>query len=458
LNKTFNQPTNQTLLIIGYVWPEPNSSAAGTRMMQLIEVLNQDHWKITFASPAKLGEHKQDLTSYDIQEKNIELNDSSFDQFIEQLQPGLVIFDRFMMEEQFGWRVEQYAPQAIRVLNTEDLHSLRASRQQILKHYLKTQPQEVDLTNLKLNDQAWLFAEMAKSDIAKREIASIFRCDLTLMISEFEMELLHQQFHVPKQQLFYLPFLYGSINPSALPTFEQRQHFVTIGNFRHQPNWDAVLWLKESIWPKIRQQLPNAELHIYGAYPPPKATALHNPKQGFLVKGWAQDAFEVIAHAKVLLAPLRFGAGIKGKLAEAMLNGTPSVTTLIGSESMLELNIEHWPGVIANNTNDFVQAAITLYQDDQAWQNYQMTGFKNVSQRYLKYGDSHNNGSYSDVYNGNSNIENNLLTTIKNLQTNLNQYRDQNFIGSMLNHHHHKSTKYMAQWIEAKNKNQEDRP
>jgi len=443
-------PTDQpkTALIIGYVWPEPNSSAAGTRMMQLIQVLQNDHWQITFASPANLGEHKQNLESLGIKEQVIELNDCRFDLFIEQLQPGLVIFDRFMMEEQFGWRVEQYAPNALRILNTEDLHSLRACRETLLKTYLKTniknQSKALDLTDLQFTDPAYLFKNMATTDLAKREIAAIFRCDLTLMISEFEIDLLQQQFKIPKSQLHYLPFLYQPIETTLLPSFEQRQHFVTIGNFRHQPNWDAVLWLKESTWPLIRQQLPQAELHIYGAYPPPKATALHNPKQGFLIKGWAKDAFEVIANSKVLLAPLRFGAGIKGKLAEAMLNGTPNVTTLIGAESMLSQNIEHWPGAIANNAADFAHAAVTLYQDNQAWQKHQTLGFNNVNQLYVN----------------NDNLQskaNKFINQIEYLQSNLQQHRAQNFMGAMLNHHHHKSTKYMAQWIEAKNRNQEDK-
>ncbi|GAB6070082.1 glycosyltransferase family 4 protein [Thiomicrorhabdus hydrogeniphila] len=443
--------TPKIALIIGYVWPEPNSSAAGTRMMQLIQVLQNDDWQITFASPANLGEHKQNLESLGIKEQNIELNDCRFDRFIEELQPGLVIFDRFMMEEQFGWRVEQYAPKAVRILNTEDLHSLRACRENLLKAHLKTnlknQSKELDLTNLQLTNQAYLFKNMATTDLAKREMAAIFRCDLTLMISEFEIELLQQQFKIPKSQLHYLPFLYQPVENTLLPSFEQRQHFVTIGNFRHQPNWDAVLWLKEAIWPLIRQQLPQAELHIYGAYPPPKATALHNHKQGFLVKGWAKDAYEVIANAKVLLAPLRFGAGIKGKLAEAMLNGTPSVTTLIGSESMLSQNIEHWPGAIANNASDFANAAVTLYQDDQAWQKHQTYGFKNALQRYVNNKDLHNH----------NNFEYTLINQINYIKNNINQHRAQNFMGSMLNHHHHKSTKYMAQWIEAKNRNQEDK-
>ena len=444
----------KTLLIIGYVWPEPNSSAAGTRMMQLINLFKQREWEITFASPANLGEHKENLAIHGVSEQNIALNDSSFDEFVKQLSPGLVIFDRFMMEEQFGWRVEQHAPQALRILNTEDLHALRQCRQNQIKQYLKSQPNEVDLTELALTDQAWLFKNMAKSDIAKREIASIFRCDLTLMISEFEITLLQEQFQVPKRQLHYLPFLYDQINTKKLPTFEERAHFVTIGNFRHDPNWDAVLWLKESIWPKIRQQLPKAELHVYGAYPPPKATALNNPNQGFLVKGWAANSSQVIQNARVLLAPLRFGAGIKGKLAEAMLNGTPNVTTVIGTESMLASNCDHWPGMVANDSCHFANSAVSLYEDYQAWSKYQTIGFKNVLQLYVK---NELTGVQKTVTNSlniptASSQGDDFLQKLEVLINNLDHHRNQNFIGSMLNHHHHKSTQYMAQWIEAKNK------
>jgi len=435
---------NKTLLIIGYVWPEPNSSAAGTRMMQLISLFKVSGWNITFASPAKQGDHKEDLALLGITEQEIELNNSSFDRFLQSLQPNMVIFDRFMMEEQFGWRVEQYAPQALRVLNTEDLHSLRTCRQNVIKSYLKTKPHSLNLNSLQLTDQAWLFQEMAKTDIAKREISAIFRSDLTLMISQFEMTLLQEQFNVPSCQLLYLPFQYNPVEIASLPTYEERQHFVTIGNFRHEPNWDTVLWLKESIWPLIRKQLPQAEMHIYGAYPPPKATALHNPKQGFLIKGWASDAHEVIRSAKVLLAPLRFGAGIKGKLAEAMLNGTPSVTTLIGCESMMENDSNIWPGEIANDSLRFANAAVSLYSNDQAWLTSQKVGFNYASQHYVI-----NNDNTIELDTSNHP----LTSKIEHLSQQLETHRSQNFIGQLLNHHHHKSTKYMAQWIEAKNRN-----
>lgn len=93
--------------------------------------------------------------------------------------------------------------------------------------------------------------------------------------------------------------------------------------------------MKHSLWPLIRRQLPGAQLHIYGAYTPPKATALHNPAQGFHVMNWAEDALQVMTAARICLAPLRFGAGIKGKLADAMVAcGTPNITTPVGAEAM----------------------------------------------------------------------------------------------------------------------------
>ena len=91
-------PSFQHVLIIGYVWPEPNSSAAGSRMMQLIQAMQSQGWPITFASPAQLSEHMVDLESLGIHCQSIELNSESFDTYISELNPDLVIFDRFMME------------------------------------------------------------------------------------------------------------------------------------------------------------------------------------------------------------------------------------------------------------------------------------------------------------------------------------------------------------------------
>ena len=108
-----------TVLIIGFVFPEPNSSAAGTRMLQLIHFFISQNYTIVFATSCKKSDNAFDLSALNIQIVEILLNDSSFDNFVNELNPAIVLFDRFMTEEQFGWRVAQSCPNALRILDTE---------------------------------------------------------------------------------------------------------------------------------------------------------------------------------------------------------------------------------------------------------------------------------------------------------------------------------------------------
>ncbi len=403
------------VLVIGYVWPEPNSSAAGFQMLATLRAYQQQGWQVTFATPAVQTEHMVDLSAEGITSKAIELNNNSFDDYLLKLQPDIVHFDRFMMEEQFGWRVDQHSPNALKILDTVDLQCLRHARYEALK------------ANRELTQQDLM------SELAKREIAAILRCDIALIISQHEMQLLTERFNVSARLLHYLPFMVDvNTLPKATKTFEQRQHFITIGNFRHAPNWDSVRYL-QSLWPHIRKQLPQAELHIYGSYPPPKATALHNPQTGFLIKGWAENAHAVMQSARVCLAPLRFGAGLKGKLLDAMIMQTPSVTSTIGAEGMIKSDTP-WPGAIADETADFVNAAVNLYQDEKVWE-----------------ANKRNAASYLQQFNGEP-LAIKLIEKIEQVQANLKQHRINNFTGAMLKHHTMMSTKYMSQWIMEKNK------
>lgn len=412
----------QKVLILGKVWPEPNSSAAGTRMLELISFFKNLNYFVGFASAAGKSEFSFDLASVEVSEFAIELNDTSFDAFIKNYQPNMVVFDRFTTEEQFGWRVAQYCPNAIRILDTEDLHCLRDARQKAVK----------EQREFKLNDLL--------STTAYREIASIYRCDLTLIISKIELNFLLDFFKIDASLLIYLPFLLDPLSPdeiNQLPEFAKRSDFISIGNFLHEPNWDAVLYLKKEIWPKIREQLPHANIQIYGAYPSHKVDQLHNTKEGFYVKGRAKEVKKVMQSAKVLLASLRFGAGLKGKLIDAMLNGTPSVTTSIGAEAM-HSDLD-WCGEIQNDSNAFAKAAVNLYLNETHWKNAQKQGFEIIENVFPK-----------------KHLESELHTRIQLLRTKLEQHRLNNFTGAMLQQHTMQSTKYMALWIEAKNKNNEN--
>jgi hypothetical protein len=410
---------NQHVLIIGFVWPEPNSSAAGGRMVQLISIFKEHRFDVTFASPAMDSDYMIDLYSLGVSKKSITLNCSSFDVFVKEINPSIVLFDRFMMEEQFGWRVAENCPDALRLLDTEDLHCLRLARQKAFK---ENRPFSTD--------------DLLVEDVAKREIASILRCDVSLMIAEYEMELLQTVFKIDSNLLYYLPLLLEPVSVSTiqkLPSFEERNNFVFIGNFLHEPNWNAVQYLKETIWPLIRKQMPEAVLQIYGAYPSQKVLQLHQPKQGFYIMGRADDAQEVVKNARVILVPLRFGAGIKGKLLEAMQCGTPSVTTTIGAESMC--GDLPWNGFIADDVPIFAEKAVELYLDKNLWLKAQENGFEIIEKRYLK-------SVFADDF----------IQYVLKIQTHLKPHRLQNFMGTLLQHHTLTSTKYMSRWIEEKNK------
>ncbi len=386
-------------------------------MLQLLDFFLKSDYDITVASSAAVTEFSADLEAMGIKTRAIALNNSSFDVFVKELMPNVVIFDRFLTEEQFGWRVAEQVPDALRILDTEDLHSLRHVRELCFKK------------GVQFTTAIWL-----QDDKTKREIASIFRCDLSLIISSFELELLIDIVKINRSLLVSLPFMVDEIKETKMwPIYEQRTDFLFIGGGKHAPNLDAIAYLKTVIWPLIHQQLPEAKLNICGAYLPQQVLEMHNPKQGFLVQGRVEEAKAVMQQSKVCLAPLRFGAGIKGKLLDAMRYGTPSVTTSIGAEGMQ--GILEWNGAVKNDSKEFANAAVTLYTDKNTWKKSQLQGKTLVNTLFGK-------NSFIKVF----------TEKLEHLQKNLPQHRQQNFMGQLMQHQTMASTKYMSKWIEEKNK------
>ncbi|WP_397299768.1 glycosyltransferase [Nonlabens ulvanivorans] len=406
------------LLIIGHTWPEPQSTAAGTRMLQLIKLFKDAGFAITFASAASRSDYSFQLASIEVEEKAILLNNHSFNDWVKEEQFNAVMYDRFMIEEQFGWRFRESCPNSINILDTEDLHFLRKAREVALKNN-----EEVSLKHL-------------HSEQAMREIASMYRCDVSLIISEYEMELLQNQFRIPRELLHYLPFLVGSgtlknLKSSNFKSFQERSHFSTIGNFIHKPNYDAVLYLKTKIWPLIRKELPKAEMQVYGAYESPKVSQLQNEKQGFYINGRAIEAKEVIENSRVVLAPIRFGAGLKGKLFTAMETGTPFVGTPIAMEGIYSTTTSS----LNQTPADFAQQAIELYSHENLWKEQQELGFQILLKRF-----------------GIQLYKDRFISRINDVMINLELHRLQNFMGQLLQQQTFNSTKYFSQWIEEKNK------
>jgi hypothetical protein len=409
---------DKRILIIGLVWPEPTSSAAGSRMVQLITLFVEYKYEVTFACAASKSEYSHDLPALGVTEQPIKLNDESFNTFLKNYDPCIVLFDRYMVEEQYGWRVQQECPSTLRLLDTEDLHCLRQARYQAIK---KTGIlDQIDYYN----------------DTAKREIASILRCDLSLIISEVEMQLLADIYHISEQLLYYLPFLERPIlekDMAAWTPFEQREGFMFIGNYLHEPNWRTVQTLKTEIWPILRKLVPEAKMHIYGAYAGQKVMQLHNEKEKFYVHGRAKDARMVMSIHRLVVAPIQFGAGVKGKFIDAMQSGTPTVTTSAGAEAMS--GKLPWNGTIVDNLQGFATAAQALYQDKSLWEDSRNNSVEIINTRYAK-----------DVY------AKPFIDKLKCLLSGLKPHRENNFFGQILQHQTVNSLKYMSLWIEEKNK------
>ncbi|WP_010182879.1 glycosyltransferase [Aquimarina agarilytica] len=407
------------LLIIGHVWPQPNATAAGEHMLHLIHFFKDLKYQIFFVSAAQQPSDFNVFENLVIQTASVAINDDNFDTLLLDYAPDVVLFDRFMVEEQFSWRVKKECPNAIRILDTEDLHFLRKQRQKALNTITTTTTTTTIVDSL--------------SDQAKRELASMYRCDLNLMISLKEIDILTTTYNFPKHLLHYIPLLSDKVENDLFIPFNERKDLVFVGNFLHEPNWHAVQILKKEIWPVLSKKIPNVKLHIYGAYATEKNYQLHNEKQGFLVHGYVKDLEAVLEKSSLLLAPLYFGAGQKGKLLKAMQCGTPTVTTSLGAEAMQFDKL--WPGAIADDINDFIERVITLYTDAYQWNKAQQNIAELVNSHYL----------YNTHFNF---FKEKLVELIENITI----HRTKNITGQILWHQSMRSTEFMSRWIIEKNK------
>ena len=418
-NRTRNMQGSKILLCIGFVYPEPKSSAAGTRILQLLKCFTEANYKVVFGTTARRTPHSQNLEAFGIEAVELQLNNASFDVFISKLNPAVVLFDRFMTEEQFGWRVAKYCPNALRILDTEDLHFLRKARAK------------------NLDSKMYFSKAFLKSDIASREIASIYRCDLSLIISEVELDILTQEVGIPLNLLIYIPFIFEfSKHEKSLAhqaSFEARNDFVFIGNFLHRPNLQAVTHLKTHIWPLIHKKLAEAKLYIYGAYAKSEHFSLQNESQNFFISGRTDDLGLVLKSHRMLLAPIQFGAGLKGKVVEAMRYGIPCGLSSIAAEGVFGRHSSN--GFIDDEVLSFAAKAVQLYSNKGDWQKAQTNGFKVFEKRFSR-----------------SEFEGPFLKTIDGLMENIDTHRLNNVTGMLLLHHSQQSTKYLSKWIAAKNK------
>jgi GT2 family glycosyltransferase/glycosyltransferase involved in cell wall biosynthesis len=254
---------------------------------------------------------------------------------------GLFYLIRLEVAEAVLKKVREVAPGARVIFHSPDLCSLREAR-------------EAELEN----------SEAARTRAAQtraRELEVMRQVDHVVVVSDAEVIFL--QAHLLDPPISVFPALYAPIVADPAP-YEGRQNLFFLGGFSHTPNIDAVQWFAEEIWPLVRPRLPGAEFHIVGAEAP---TSIHelDAIPGIKVAGYVADLDPILSTMRMGVAPLRFGAGIKGKITMTMGAGIPCVCTGIAAEGMHLQNGVHT--LIADTAQDFADAVVKLHTDPELW-------------------------------------------------------------------------------------------
>lgn len=269
-----------------------------------------------------------------------------------------IVICRYHLAEYLAPLARRLVPGALLVLDTVDLHHLREAREAELH-----------------GDRR--LARLARST-RRRELSAVAAVDVTWVVSAAEREVLHAA--LPRTRVEIVSNIHEA---SAEPRgFGERNGLLFLGGARHPPNVDAVEWLLRDIFPLVRQRLADCVLHVVGPGFPEALGGIPIP-DGVVVHGFVPDIAPLLDHCRVGLAPLRFGAGIKGKVNACMAAGIPVVATACAAEGMRLHDGEDI--LIAEDADAFAAAVERLYLDPALWHRLSLAGLENVS-RYFSFG------------------------------------------------------------------------
>lgn len=349
-------PRKKCILVCDLHIPFPDRDAASFRMHQILLCLLELGFHVTFWPdlPNAPKYYVQNLKN-----EGIEVIDPSIS-FEELLKKRAHVYDFILISRanvapKYLPSIQFFAPFATRIYDTMDLHYLRVRRQSEI---------EDDLSGQKKADH-WQTIELGIMQ----------RCNQYLVVSETEKKELERH-NVPSSKIHVVSLIQPvyKVRP-----FEERQNFLFIGNFGHTANLDGLKWYFDHIWSHVLKKLPHARTILLG-------NAL--PKEQFCVYpqidivGFAADPSSYFHNAKVFICPLRWGAGVKGKIAQALAFGLPVVTTSIGAEGMHLTDKEH--ALIADDPEDFAKKLVRLHTQKEIWDYLSEKGQIHVQTHFSK--------------------------------------------------------------------------
>jgi glycosyltransferase involved in cell wall biosynthesis len=265
-----------------------------------------------------------------------------------------VILSRIEVAERHHAAVRRHSPDALVLFDTVDLHFLRQDR-------------EVEL-------RGEVTGGFDPATTRRAELAAMGACDVTVVCSTAEQDLLAEL--VPDSRVVVVPTLQDDVRSSA--PLDERDSVLFVGGFEHPPNADGLKWFIDEIFPNVLELVPDAKLDIIGSAMPVEVRQMAGGD--IRVHGHVPDLTEFYDRARVAIAPIRFGAGVKGKVTQALARGVPCVATTIGAEGSRADGGEHL--LIADDPEGFAAEIARLYHDDELWQRIASAGRMHSDRHY----------------------------------------------------------------------------
>ncbi len=346
------------LLVIDALTPTPDQDSGSYITLKMLKAYLQLGFEITFV-PAYTYEWNS-AYSVALQKLGIRCLYKPFFFDINSLIDNSSEFDyvliyRFDVMASIIDTLRQKLPKARIIFHNVDLHYLRELREAELKE-----------------DRS---GRIRSALTQTKELEMFASSDCSIVHTSVEYELIKDQIAI--DNIIEFPYIADVYHTKV--SFDCRKDIMFLGGYKHLPNLDAVSLLIKEIWPILLQHLPEeARLLIVGASPPAKVQAYANER--IIVTGMVSDLVPWFDRARVFVAPLRYGAGIKGKLIQSLAHGVPSVATNIAAEGIgLTSGRE---ALIADDVNDIISAIITLYDKKSSWENMQSRGYEFIEQNY----------------------------------------------------------------------------
>ena len=342
-------------LVIDHQVPMPDHDSGSRRMSELLFILNDLGFGVTFAPQRDVAppRYVDALTTCGIE---VLRGPQDLDAYLHAVGRGLrlVVLSRPTVAWSFLPMLRTLVPDATIIYDTVDLHFVReARRSQVEADRRAAQSadfhHQMEMTLARLTDHTWV-------------------------VSDIERDVLRA--HVPDVDVAVVPNVHR-VGPLG-PPFHERAGVLFVGHFAHGPNRDAAMWLATDILAHIRAAIPDVLLRIAGSDPPRELLALAG--DAVTVLGWVPSLEPHYHASRVFIAPLRYGAGLKGKVGESLAHGLPVVTTAIGAEGM-GLRDGH-DVVIAEGPAGIAAAVAALYRDPIRWARLAARGRETIAHRY----------------------------------------------------------------------------